>query len=232
MNIRIGTSGYSFKEWKGAFYPETISPKTMLRFYAERFTTVEINNTFYHMPTRGVLASWAGQVPDDFVFALKASQVITHRKKLKDVGEEAGYLFKTLPVLGRKLGPVLFQFPRSFPAHIDALEDFLSLIPGGVLCAFEFRNSTWLDDRVLDLLSKKGCSLCIADTDETPAREVISTAPWGYLRLRRSDYADADLFQWRDRILDMKWEQAFVFFKHGEEAIGPLTALRFREMGS
>lgn len=230
MDIRVGTSGYSYKEWKGTFYPEAIPPKMMLRFYAERFASVEINNTFYHMPTLGVLAAWAEQVPDDFVFALKASQVITHRKRLRDVGEETGYLFRTIQALGGKLGPVLFQFPKSFPLDIPALEKFLSLIPGGVRCAFEFRSDTWLDSRVLDLLSRKDCSLCTSDTDENPARAVISTAPWGYLRLRRSSYHDEDLLQWKERILSLKWEQAFVFFKHEDDAIGPFTALGFREM--
>src|SRR5512135_441679 len=116
MKIYVGTSGYGYKEWKGKFYPEKISPQEMLGFYSEHFNTVEINNTFYHRPTKGVLASWAEQVPDDFVFALKAPQVITHLKRLKNVGEETDYLFNTLRILGRKLGPVLFQFPKSFRA--------------------------------------------------------------------------------------------------------------------
>src|SRR5512136_2120069 len=130
MKIYVGTSGYGYKEWKGIFYPEKISPKEMLRFYSERFGTVEINNTFYHMPTENVLTSWAEQVPDDFVFAFKAPQVITHIKRLRNVGEETGYLFRTLSVLDRKLGPVLFQFPKSFRADPTTLKDFLALIRG------------------------------------------------------------------------------------------------------
>ena len=114
MKIYSGTSGYGYKEWKGNFYPDKISPKEMLRFYAERFQTVEINNTFYRLPTGGVLASWAEQVPDDFIFAFKAPQKITHLKRLRNVGEETGYLFRSLSILERKLGPVLFQFPKSF----------------------------------------------------------------------------------------------------------------------
>src|SRR5512135_2668580 len=161
MNIFIGTSGYSYKEWKGIFYPEKISPKEMLRFYSERLGTVEINNTFYHMPTRGVLLSWAEQVPRDFIFALKAPQVITHLKRLRNVGEETEYLFSTLSVLGRKLGPVLFQFPKSFRADLSALKDFLTLIPANMSCAFEFRSPSWLDVKILDLLREKGCGLCI-----------------------------------------------------------------------
>jgi uncharacterized protein YecE (DUF72 family) len=230
MKIHVGTSGYSYKEWKGKFYPEKIPPQAMLGFYSGRLGTVEINNTFYHMPTENVLKSWSEQVPNDFVFALKAPQVITHLKRLRDVEEETGYLFRTLSVLGRKLGPVLFQFPKSFRANPKTLEDFLALIPGNVSCAFEFRSTTWFEAGIQDILSRKGCSLCTADSDENPAHEIIPTAPWGYLRLRRSDYTEADLSQWMERIVSQKWKQAFVFFKHEEEAIGPETAIRFREL--
>jgi uncharacterized protein YecE (DUF72 family) len=231
MKVHVGTSGYSYKEWKGAFYPEKISPKEMLHAYSERLNTVEINNTFYHMPTEKMLSSWAEQVKNDFVFALKAPQVITHWKRLKNVGSEAEYLFRSLSTLDRKLGPVLFQFPKSFPADRPALEAFLALIPDAVSCAFEFRNPSWLEDDIPDLLRSKGCSLCIADADEDPAKEIVSTADWGYLRLRRSDYTDADLSQWVERVLAQKWERAFVFFKHeGDEAKGPRLAMRFQEL--
>ena len=231
MKLYAGTSGYSYKEWKGTFYPEKIQPKEMLRSYAGRLKTVEINNTFYHMPNGTMLASWADQVPPDFVFALKAPQVITHMKRLRHVSSEAGYLFKSLSVLEKKLGPVLFQFPESFHADQSVLQDFLALIRGNALCAFEFRSASWLDAGILDLLREKGCSLCIADADESPAQEIISTAPWGYLRLRRSDYTDAELSQWAETILSQKWERAFVFFKHeGEGAKGPETAMRFQAL--
>jgi uncharacterized protein YecE (DUF72 family) len=173
MKIYVGTSGFGHKEWKGKFYPEKITPRDMLRFYAERLSAVEINNTFYHMPTAGVLASWAGQVPEDFVFALKAPQSVTHFKRLRNVFEETEYLFKTLSVLGTKLGPVLFQFPKSFRKDLPAPEDFLPLIPGDISCAFEFRNPTWIDGDILDLLRNRGCSLCITDTDEHPADDEI-----------------------------------------------------------
>jgi len=181
------------------------------------------------MPVENVLSSWAEQVPDNFVFALKAPQVITHLKRLKNVEEETGYLFRTLSVLEQKLGPVLFQFPKSFRADRPALKNFLGLIPD-IPCAFEFRSLSWLGSEILDLLRERGCSLCIADTDENPATEIISTAPWGYLRLRRPDYTDADLSQWLERISSQKWEKAFVFFKHEEGAIGAEMAIRFREL--
>jgi len=229
MKIHVGTSGYAYKEWKGKFYPEKIPPKEMLRFYAGRLNTVEINNTFYHMPTESVLLSWAEQVSGDFVFALKAPQVITHLKRLRNVNQETEYLFTALSVLEGKLGPVLFQFPKNFRADRDRLQDFLSLIPRDTALAFEFRSPSWLDDEILDLLRKRRFSLCVADADENPANEIIPTVHWGYLRLRRSDYTDADLSLWLERILSQKWEKAFVFFKHEDEAKGPEMALRFRE---
>ena len=230
MKFFIGTSGYSYKEWQGKFYPAKIPSKEMLGFYAQRLTAVEINNTFYHMPTEPVLTSWAAQVPDSFVFALKAPRIITHLKKLKNVDDEAGYLFKTVSILAQKLGPLLFQFPPSFRANRPLLEDFLALIPEGIACAFEFRHPSWLAAEILEILRARNLSLCLADTDENPVQEIISTAAWGYLRLRRADYTEADLSHWLASIKAQPWEKAFVFFKHEEEAIGPKTALRFGEL--
>lgn len=181
------------------------------------------------MPTEKLLSSWAEQVNDDFVFALKAPQVITHWKRLRNVGSETEYLFRSLATLGRKLGPVLFQFPKTFPANTAALREFLALIPDTALCAFEFRNPSWFEGEIPELLRGKGCSLCIADADEDPAKDIVSTAPWGYLRLRRSDYTDADLSHWADSILSHRWNEAFVFFKHeGGGGGGPALAARFQ----
>ncbi len=228
MKFYIGTSGYAYKEWKGKFYPEKISAGKMLAFYSGLLDTVEINNTFYRMPKESVVLSWSKEVPERFVFAIKAPQVITHLKRLRSVFDETDYFFRTLSLLDQKLGPVLFQFPKSFRANRPALEDFLRLIPRGRSCAFEFRNPSWIDDEILKLLQESGASLCIADADENPATEIAHTASWGYLRLRRSDYTDADLSKWLERILLQKWEKAFVFFKHEDEARGPEMAMRFR----
>jgi uncharacterized protein YecE (DUF72 family) len=230
MKIHVGTSGYGYKEWKGKFYPEKIPPGEMLRFYSARLDSVEINNTFYHMPRESVLLSWAEQVPADFLFAVKAPQVITHLKQLRNAGEDVGYLFRTLSALGGKLGPVLFQSPRSVHADAAVLGEFLDLIPEGTACAFEFRHPSWLNGTIMDLLGKRGHAVCIADTDESPAAGIVSTAAWGYLRLRRSDYSDADLLHWRERIHRQQWDKAFLFFKHESEARGPELAMRFREL--
>ena len=234
MKLHVGTSGYGYKEWKGIFYPERISPQAMLRFYGERLNAVEVNYTFYHMPTEKLVTSWAEQVPDNFTFVFKAPQVITHLKQLRNVEEETDYFFRTVALLGGKLGAVLFQFPASFHArkNLPALEEFLPLIPADIRCAFEFRSRTWLEAGMPELLRDRGHSLCTADTDEHPAEEIVGTANWGYLRLRRPGYTDADLTQWLERIHAQPWERAFIFFKHEEEATGPQLALRFRALAA
>ncbi len=230
MKIYAGTSGFGHAEWKGKFYPEKIRPGDMLRFYAERLGTVEINNTFYHMPSEKMLLSWAAQVPPDFIFAIKAPQVITHIKQLRHVTGEIERLFKSLSVLEGKQGPVLFQFPKSFRVDAALLREFLSVLPRDSHPAFEFRSPTWHTEEVLGLLTDKACSLCIADTDEQAVEQIKSTADWGYLRLRRSEYKDANLSIWAERILMQQWERAFVFFKHEDDAKGPELAMRFMRL--
>jgi uncharacterized protein YecE (DUF72 family) len=232
VKVYVGTSGFAYKEWKGTFYPEKTAPEAMLGAYARRLGAVEINNTFYRMPTARLLDTWAAQVPKGFRFAFKAPQIVTHFKRLRHVDEEVGYLFKTLALLGPRLGPVLFQFPASFPLDRPALAGLLDLIPGKPACAFEFRHPSWLEDGVLDLLHAKGCSLCIADTDENPAAAIAATTSWGYLRLRRSDYSDAALAQWAKRILSQQWKTAFVFIKHEDGARGPQLAQRLGELAA
>jgi uncharacterized protein YecE (DUF72 family) len=228
--VYIGTSGYGYKAWKGKFYPETIRAEEMLSFYADHFRTVEINNTFYHRPSQGVISTWADQVSEDFVFVFKAPQVITHFKRLNHVEDEINYLFGVLSSLGKRLGPVLFQLPKSFRYDYPVLEAFLKLIPPSVTCAVEFRNPSWFKPEVYDLLGRNGCSLCLADMDEKPVEEIRADATWGYLRLRRSDYTDGDLSLWAEKVGAQDWERAFVFFKHEEEAKGPQTALRFQNI--
>jgi len=232
MKFHIGTSGYGYKEWQGMFYPEKISPHDMLRFYAEHLGAVEINNTFYRMPTAEVLEAWTRQVPVSFVFAFKAPRIITHLKRLRNVGSELQYLFRTLSVLHGKQGPVLFQLPDSFHADTETLGNFLDLIPDQTRCAFEFRHPSWTNNEVLAMLSKKACSFCMTDTDEHPAGDIVRTASWGYLRLRRPDYTDTDLTKWLQQIRLQKWESVFVFFKHEDSAKGPELAARFEKLAN
>jgi uncharacterized protein YecE (DUF72 family) len=223
MRLRIGTSGYSYKEWKGSFYPEDIAAGEMLRFYAGRFSTVEINNTFYRMPQASVLASWAEQVPDGFTFSLKASQRITHRSRLKDAAESVAFFFQVAATLGDRLGPVLFQLPPNLKKDLPRLSSFLPTLAAGSRAAFEFRHASWFDDEVYAALTAAGAALCIAE-DEDLATPLVATTGWGYLRLRRQDYGPESLSEWAARIRGQAWTEAFVYFKHEDEARGPRFA--------
>jgi uncharacterized protein YecE (DUF72 family) len=234
MKILTGTSGYGYKEWKGTFYPDKISADKMLGFYSSKLSTVEINNTFYRMPTANVVLSWARQVPAGFTFVIKAPQIITHVKRLNDVKEETRHLFKTISSLGKKLGPVLFQFPGSFRENLPLLKDFLDIIPPKTACAFIFRHTSWFQDKTYSLLRNQKFCLGLEDTDESPIDDIISTASWGYLRLRRTDYSDAELSQWGKKVLAQQWKKSYVFFKHedDEAARGPLLATSFEALVS
>jgi uncharacterized protein YecE (DUF72 family) len=230
MKLFVGTSGYSYKEWKGAFYPEDLPADDMLRYYALRLPSVEINNTFYRFPREHVLTGWAEQVPADFKFVLKASQKITHMKRLKDVEEEVAYLLKTACVLEHRLGVILFQLPPNLKKDIPRCEAFLDLLPDTMRFAVEFRHATWFDEDVYALLRKHNCALCIADSDDDLTVPVVSTAQWGYLRLRRETYSPASLKKWMSTIESQQWDSAFVFFKHEDEATGPKLAEKFLKM--
>lgn len=230
MKVWVGTSGYSYKEWLGNFYPEELSPKEMLHWYASRLPAVEINNTFYRLPKESVLSSWAGQVPPEFRFVLKAAQKITHVKRLKDAAAEVEYLLRVAAALGQNLGGILFQLPPNLKKDVQRLENFVSLLSTETYAAFEFRHSSWFDDEVFAVLRARNCALCFAETDETQMGELISTANWGYVRLRRSDYGHGDLLSWKERILAQNWKHAFVFFKHEDEGIGPKLAGEFLDL--
>jgi len=218
MTVRVGTSGYNYDEWKGSFYPADLPASRMLAFYAERFDTVEINATFYRMPTPKTLAGWAAGTPAHFVFALKAPQRITHL---------AHRLVDAAQTLGPKLGPVLFQLPPNFARDVGRLADLLALLPPGLRCAMEFRNDSWFADEVYERLRGRNVALCIADTEKgtTP---VVATADFGYLRLRDEGYDDDELGRFIDTIRAQPWQSAWVYFKHEESGTGPAFARRLR----
>lgn len=230
MNLYVGTSGYSYKKWKGPFYPEDLPDKQMLHYYGERFRSVEINNTFYRMPKESVLENWASEVPADFKFVLKASQRITHKQRLKDAADSVEYLLRVAGALQERLGPLLFQLPPFLRKDAPRLRDFLALLPKGCRAAFEFRHQSWFDDEIFDLLREHHAVLCIAEAENDLEIPFVSTADWGYLRLRRPDYGDAELKAWGEKIADQKWQDAFVFFKHEDEGKGPAMAKRFLEL--
>jgi uncharacterized protein YecE (DUF72 family) len=227
MDLYVGTSGYSYKEWKGSFYPEKIPAKEMLSYYSERLSTVEINATFYRMPQKSMLENWKEQVPKNFRFSLKAPQRVTHFKRLKDTEEETKYFLEMAAVLEDQLGVILFQLPPNMKKDLPRLESFLNQLPQQPRAAFEFRHPTWFDDDVLDLLRSRNHAFCISDTDDLPVSHIDKTADWGYLRLRRVLYSEDILKEWLERIREQQWQEAYVFFKHEDEATGPKLAAQF-----
>jgi uncharacterized protein YecE (DUF72 family) len=230
MEVLAGTSGFAFKEWKGSFYPEKLPQKKMLDYYAGQFRTVEINNTFYRLPKRSMLEGWAGKVPDGFQFVIKASRRITHFSRLKQSSQEPlGFLMENTAVLGDKLGAVLFQLPPNLKKDLPRLEAFLPHLPVGRRFTFEFRHESWLDDEVYESLRSHNIALCSADVQEKAA-PVVPTADWGYLRLRRVGYDDAELAGWVEQTAAQPWKTVYVFFKHEEQGTGPKLAKRFLEL--
>jgi len=230
MNVRVGTSGYSFPEWKGNFYPEKLAAKDMLRYYAERLPTVEVNNTFYRLPKESVVNDWAGDVPEDFHFVLKASQRITHFQRLKECDDLLKYLYRVSSALGSKLGALLFQLPPNFKKDLPRLQSFFAALPDRRRIAVEFRHESWFDDETFAALREQSVALCVSDTGEEPATPLVATTGWGYLRLRREEFGDQELRDWARRIREQPWQDVYVFMKHEEEGRGPKLAARLAEI--
>ena len=232
MSLYVGTSGFSYKEWKGKFYPEKLRAEQMLQFYGEHFRTVEINNTFLGMPRVSSLKRWAGEVPADFIFALKAPRQITHDRKLRDAGDLACQFFEIAGALTEHRGPVLFQLPPTSKKDGPRLRAFLASLPSQLRAAFEFRHPSWFDDEVFGLLRDHRAALCVADDDGELEVPFVATADWGYLRLRRPDYADAELQEWVKRVQEQDWRDVFVFFRHEDEGRGPRLAKQYMELSA
>ncbi|NRF66062.1 DUF72 domain-containing protein [Aquincola sp. S2] len=227
MRLLAGASGFSYKEWCGSFYPEKLAADAMLGFYAERLPTVEINNTFYRMPKRELLADWAQTTPAGFRFAIKASRRITHdgRLKAEQVAESVEYLYRNLESLGDKRGPVLFQLPPNLKRDLPRLTAFLALLPPDHRAVFEFREPSWFDDAVYDALKSAGAVLCLSERENNEPPPLVSTASWGYLRLRLEQYSDADLAAWAERIAATGWGESFAYFMHEPTAPAYAQAL-------
>jgi uncharacterized protein YecE (DUF72 family) len=219
VKLLAGTSGYAFKEWKGSFYPDAVKDDGMLGYYSSRFPTVEINNTFYRLPKESVLLEWAAQVPEEFTFAVKASQRITHHARLKEESADlVDYMLKTVGTLGTRLGPILFQLPPNLKKDLNRLRGFLGLLPADRRYAFEFRHESWFDEDVFSALRDRDIAMCVAEQSDFKC-PVVCTASWGYLRLHRLDYDDAALGVWAKCVAAQPWNEAYVYFKH-DEGIG------------
>jgi len=227
MRYYVGTSGWSYKEWRGSFYPSELPADGMLRHYAGRLPAVEVNNSFYRIPSERVLAGWAEQVPREFRFVLKASRRITHINRLAAVDDSLDYFLKTINVLGERLGPTLFQLPPSFQKELGRLEDFLGRLPRRWRAAMEFRHPSWFEEEVYELLRSRDVALVAVDEDESegPGAPLVPTASWGYVRMRRGEYDAGSLAAWTERIGGQPWEEAYVFLKHEEgKGSGPEAA--------
>jgi uncharacterized protein YecE (DUF72 family) len=227
MRLLAGASGYSFKEWKGQFYPPDIQPGAMLAWYAARLPTVEINNTFYRMPKAEVLRNWARATPRDFRFAVKASRRITHLARLKadSAGDSVDFLHAALAALGEKRGPVLFQLPPFLKRDLPRLRDFLARIPDPRGAAFEFRDPSWFADEVYDALKAAGAALCLSEREDALPPPLVDTAGWGYVRLRLEQYSERDLRAWAERLAGTGWREIYVYFMHEPTAPAYAQAL-------
>ena len=229
MKLWIGTSGYSYPEWKGSFYPPDLSTKKMFGFYSERFPTVEINATFYRMPTDKLVDGWVQGAPASFRFTFKAPKVITHIKRMKDCEDPLSFFLARADRLGANRAALLFQLPPFLKKDVPLLKDFLALVKSDHRAAFEFRNATWHDEEVYTALSDAGAALCIADSEKltTP---LVATTSWGYFRLRDEGYERADIARWHAQISQQKWGEAFVYFKHEDAGKGAQFALQLKEI--
>jgi uncharacterized protein YecE (DUF72 family) len=214
--LLAGASGYSFKEWKGTFYPDDMKPDAMLAWYAARLPTVEINNTFYQMPKTAVLENWSKSTPETFRFAIKASRRITHLSRLKadSAADSVAFLYRNLATLADKRGPVLFQLPPFLKKDLPRLQEFLALLPADHRAAFEFRNDSWFADDVYAALKSAGAALCLSEREDNAPPPLVETAPWGYVRLRLENYTDADLAVWAKRLAETSWQQIHAYFMH------------------
>ena len=230
MKLNAGTSGYAFKEWKGSFYPQDLKDDAMLGYYASKFPTVEINNTFYRLPREHVLQDWASQVPDPFTFSIKASQRITHHARLKpECASAVEFLLKNTSALAGRLGPILFQLPPNLKQDVPRLRAFLDTLPADRRYTIEFRHESWFDDETFGALRERDIPLCIVEQPDFSS-PVVSTASWGYARLHRFDYDEAMMAEWVKRLAAQSWSEVYVYFKHDEGiGSGPPAVDAFRQ---
>jgi uncharacterized protein YecE (DUF72 family) len=234
-DIRIGTSGYHYRHWKGNFYPEDLSTAAMLPFYLNYFDTLELNNTFYRLPTESALAGWRDAVPDNFIFAVKASRFLTHNKKLKDPENALENLLPRVKILGKKLGPILFQLPPKWRINLERLQELLTILPGIYRYAFEFRETSWINEQVLETLQRYKSAFCIYDIAGYHSPLHV-TADFAYVRLHgpggkyQGSYSDAALEQWAEWIAEQsaKLRAIYFYFDNDQAGYAPQNALTLR----
>ncbi|MBI3978142.1 MAG: DUF72 domain-containing protein [Chloroflexi bacterium] len=226
-SVWVGTSGWVYPHWRGVFYPPGLSQTQYLRHYAERFSTVEVNYSFYRLPPRERFASWRAETPPGFCFAAKASRYLTHMKKLKDCERPLARFLEAAGGLQEKLGPILFQFPANWHADLDRLRAFLALLPAGYRYAFEFRHPSWLSAEVFGALAAFGCALCIPDAPGMP-QAIQLTADFAYVRMHHGtfgvSYGDDELAIWAERVHVFQRESADVYVYFNNDPGGAAVA--------
>jgi uncharacterized protein YecE (DUF72 family) len=230
MRFFVGTSGYSYKEWKDGFYPENLSDKKMLGYYAQHLSAVEINSTFRRFPTASTVESWAQQTPSTFRFVLKARQTITHFRRLQNAEEQIDDFINVASHLGARQGPLLFQLPPNFKKDMSRLEGFLNYVNRRAAIVLQLQHASWYDDEVYQCLRAHSAALCCSDDEGPACNIVIRTTNWGFVRLREERYSDDRLKEWIDKLRAQKWDEAYVFFKHEDVGAGPKLAARLLEL--
>jgi uncharacterized protein YecE (DUF72 family) len=222
VTVRVGTSGFSYREWKPAFYPKDLPASRMLAHYASRLSTVEINNTFYRRPEKKNLEAWAAQVPSTFQFAFKASRYFSAGPGLKDARKPLAEFFELLSAVKENLGPVLVVLPPHVKKDLGLLRDFIAAIPAKRRVALELRDPSWRSDDVLDAMRARDVAWCVTETDESPV-DVVTTASWSYFRLRRARYDKRALAAWAERLASI--EDGYAIFKHDERGASAKNAV-------
>jgi uncharacterized protein YecE (DUF72 family) len=230
MRFYVGTSGYSYKEWRGGFYPQKLTQKEMLRYYAKQFAAVEINNTFHKFPTEEMVLAWAAQVPESFRFVLKARQIITHFRRLQNAERYTDDFLRIASVLEKRQGPILFQLPPNFKKDLPRLKAFLKYVDGRASIVFEFRHESWFCDDTYDCMRSHSTAMCVTDEVDLPQAKLVRTAKFGYVRLREEQYTTKALNKWIQQIRVQEWPAVYVFFKHEDVGAGPALATRFLEL--
>jgi uncharacterized protein YecE (DUF72 family) len=230
MRFLVGTSGYSYKEWKGRFYPAKLPDKQMLNHYAKHFSTVEINSTFRRFPSVSTVEAWAQQVPESFRFVLKARQTITHFRRLQNAEEQIDDFINLASLLKERQGPLLFQLPPNFKKDVPRLEAFLNYVDGRAAIVLQLQHDSWFDDDVFDCLRSHSAALCTTDDEGAASERLLATTNWGLVRLREEKYTDARLRKWIDKMTAQDWDEVYVFFKHEDVGAGPKLAARLLEL--
>lgn len=230
--LLAGASGWSYKEWKGHFYPQDIGADGLLAWYAQRLPTVEINNTFYRMPKAETFETWAKATPESFRFAIKASRRITHEARLKadECADSVAFLYRNLGALGAKRGPVLFQLPPFLKKDLPRLGEFLHVLPRDHRAVFEFRNDTWFAEDVYAALREAGAALCLSEREDNASPPLVRTNSWGYARLRLETYSDSDLRESASKLAAVGWDEIFAYFMH--ELTAPAYAEKLMRFAS